>query len=77
MDLAIAGISGPRDVFEGRYGYFPLFEGSWDLAPIWEGLGRDWRVLEIGHKPWPAGRATHGGIEELLTLQEQHGFFRR
>jgi 2-methylcitrate dehydratase PrpD len=74
VDLAMAGVSGPRDVFEGRYGYFPLFEGSWDLERIWGGLGRDWRVCELSHKPWPAGRATHGGIEGILTLREQHGF---
>jgi aconitate decarboxylase len=74
VDLAASGISGPRDVFEGRYGYFPLFEGSWDLQRIWGGLGRDWRVCEMSHKPWPAGRATHGGIEGLLALREQHGF---
>lgn len=74
VDLAAAGVSGPRDIFEGRYGYFPLFEGSWSLEPIWSALGRDWRVCEMSHKPWPAGRATHGGIEGLLTLREQHGF---
>ncbi len=74
VDLARAGVSGPRDVFEGRYGYFPLIEGTWDLEPIWNGLGHDWRVLEMSHKPWPAGRATHGGIEGLLALRDQHGF---
>jgi aconitate decarboxylase len=74
VDLAASGVPGPRDIFEGRYGYFPLFEGSWDLQRIWGGLGRDWRVGEMSHKPWPAGRATHGGIEGLLTLREQHGF---
>jgi aconitate decarboxylase len=74
VDLATAGVSGPRDIFEGRYGYFPLFEGSWDLEPIWGGLGRDWRVCEMSHKPWPAGRATHGGIEGILALRQQHGF---
>jgi aconitate decarboxylase len=74
VDLAAAGVSGPRDIFEGRYGYFSLFEGSWDLQRIWDGLGRDWRVCEMSHKPWPAGRATHGGIEGLLALREQHGF---
>jgi len=74
FDLAVAGVSGPRDIFEGRYGYFPLFEGSWDLRPIWDVLGRDWRACEMSHKPWPAGRATHGGIEGILTLRERHGF---
>jgi 2-methylcitrate dehydratase PrpD len=28
----------------------------------------------MSHKPWPAGRATHGGIEGLLALREEHGF---
>jgi aconitate decarboxylase len=74
VGLAAAGVSGPRDILEGRYGYFPLFEGSWDLQRIWGGLGRDWRVCEMSHKPWPAGRATHGGIEGLLALRNQHGF---
>jgi 2-methylcitrate dehydratase PrpD len=74
VELASAGLSGPRDVFEGRYGYFPLFEGEWDLEPILQSLGRDWRVCEMSHKPWPAGRATHGGIEGILSLRELHGF---
>jgi aconitate decarboxylase len=74
LDLVNAGLTGPRDVFEGRYGYFPLFEGTWDLEPIWQPLGHDWRVCEMSHKPWPAGRATHGGIEGILALRERHGF---
>ncbi len=74
VDLMRAGLTGPRDIFEGPYGYFPLFEGSWDLASVWEGLGRVWRIEEMSHKPWPAGRATHGGIEGILALRERHGF---
>jgi aconitate decarboxylase len=74
LDLVNAGLTGPRDVFEGRYGYFPLFEGSWDLEPVWQRLGHDWRVSELSHKPWPAGRATHGGVEGILALRERHGF---
>jgi aconitate decarboxylase len=74
LDLVNAGLAGPRDIFEGQYGYFPLFEGEWDLAPVWAGLGHDWRVCEMSHKPWPAGRATHGGIEGIISLRDQHGF---
>jgi 2-methylcitrate dehydratase PrpD len=74
VELTSAGLSGPRDIFEGRYGYFRLFEGEWDLEPILRSLGQDWRICEMSHKPWPAGRATHGGIEGILSLREQHGF---
>ena len=37
-------------------------------------LGRDWRISEFSHKPFPAGRATHGGIEGVMALQTEHGF---
>lgn len=73
-DLACAGIAGPHDVFEGPFGYLPLFEGAWDLAPIRAALGQAWRIAELSHKPYPAGRATHAGIEGVAALRAAHGF---
>ncbi|MCX7324980.1 MAG: MmgE/PrpD family protein [Hyphomicrobiales bacterium] len=73
-DLARAGIIGPSDVFEGLYGYLRLFEGEWDLAPVFAGFGRDWRIAELSHKPYPAGRATHAGIEAILRLRAERPF---
>ena len=61
-------------VFEGDYGYLRLFEGEFDLDPVLRSLGRVWRIAEFSHKPFPAGRATHGGIEGVSALQRQHGF---
>ncbi|MFI4987286.1 MAG: MmgE/PrpD family protein [Alphaproteobacteria bacterium] len=74
VDLAAAGIEGPREVFEGRFGYLPLFEGEYDLAPALAALGKLWRVAELSHKPFPSGRATHGGIDALLQLRASTGF---
>lgn len=71
-DLAAAGLSGPRDVLEGRYGYFPLFEGDWDIALLWQALRAGRLVRDFSHKPYAAGRATHGGIEGILTLRAEH-----
>jgi aconitate decarboxylase len=73
-DLAAAGITGPQNVLEGRFGYYPLFEGACDLAPVLDGLGKIWRITEVAHKPCPCGRATHGVIDGVLQLQRQHGF---
>ena len=73
-DIAATGLPGPRDVFEGQFGYMRLFEGTWDLQPTWDSLGKAWLVSELSHKPYPAGRATHGGIEGIMALREQHPF---
>lgn len=72
VDLAAAGFPGPHDVLEGRFGYFPLFEGAWDVAPAWAELGQVWRITQISHKPFPSGRATHGGIDGILQLRARH-----
>jgi aconitate decarboxylase len=73
-DLAAAGITGPQNVLEGRFGYYPLFEGACDLAPVVDGLGKIWRITEVAHKPFPCGRATHGVIDGVLQLKRQHHF---
>jgi aconitate decarboxylase len=73
-ELATLGFAPTRAVFEGPYGYLALFEGSFDLQPILQSLGRDWRIAAFSHKPYPAGRATHGGIEGVMALQAEHGF---
>ena len=74
LDLARAGIAGPQDAIEGPFGYMKLFEGEWDLGPVLDSLGHTWRVAEMSHKPYPSGRATHGGIEGVTLLRSQHGF---
>src|SRR5262245_8025619 len=72
--LARLPFAAAEAVFEGDYGYLPLFEGTFALEPVLQSLGRDWRIAEFSHKPFPAGRATHGGIEGVSTLQQRHGF---
>jgi aconitate decarboxylase len=73
-ELARLGFATPDAVFEGQFGYLALFEGEAALEPVLESLGRDWRIAEFSHKPFPAGRATHGGIEGVMALQQKHGF---
>jgi 2-methylcitrate dehydratase PrpD len=74
VDLSRAGMIGPVNVFEGPYGYMRLFEGSWDLEPLLQSLGKSWRIAELSHKPYPSGRATHAGVEGIIELRRQHGF---
>ena len=72
VDLAQAGFPGPHDMLEGPFGYFPLYEGAWDIDPVWAELGRVWRITQVSHKPFPSGRATHGGVDGILQLRQAH-----
>jgi aconitate decarboxylase len=73
-EMATLGFTAARQVFEGPYGYLALFEGAHELEPVLATLGRTWRLAEFSHKPFPAGRATHGGIEGVRVLRAQHAF---
>ncbi len=73
-DMAGCGLLGPRDLLEGPFGFYELFEGAHDLAPVLRDLGRVWRITEVAHKPFPCGRATHGVLDGVLALMREHGF---
>src|SRR5271155_2046289 len=71
VELARRGMPGPRAPISGPFGYFALFDGEADSRPFGE-LGRAWRIGELSHKPFPSGRATHGGIDGLQRLIAAH-----
>ena len=73
-DMAAAGIRAPRDMLEGPYGYYALFENGADIEGLRSALGKVWRITEVAHKPFPSGRATHGVVDALLELQKSEGF---
>lgn len=73
-DLARAGFSGPRQILEGEFGYFRLFEDGGDIERLISELGRTWRIGEVAHKPFPSGRATHGIIDGCLGLLREHNY---
>lgn len=72
-DMAAGGLHGPRQILEGEFGYFRLFEAESDLPPVLASLGQTWRIAELAHKPWPSGRATHGIVDACLRLRQVHG----
>ena len=72
VELARRGMPGPHAPITGEFGYFTLFEGVADAAPFDE-LGHSWRITELSSKPFPSGRATHGGIDALQRLMTEEG----
>jgi len=72
VELARRGMPGLRAPISGEFGYFALFDGTADPAPF-DALGRSWRITEVSCKPFPSGRATHGGIDALQRLMREDG----
>ncbi|MFH1486304.1 MAG: MmgE/PrpD family protein [Chloroflexota bacterium] len=72
--LAQAGFSAPHKIFEGELGLFNSFlgAGNYDLDDLTQGLGQEWRMLDISFKLYPAGHGTHFFLESALHLQQQH-----
>ncbi|MDX2159160.1 MAG: MmgE/PrpD family protein [Hyphomicrobiaceae bacterium] len=72
-DLAAAGFEGPQNVLEGPFGYFRLIETKGDPGPVARTLGKEWRIAELAHKPFPSGRATHGIMDACLSIRSNAG----
>ncbi|MEO0411990.1 MAG: MmgE/PrpD family protein [Pseudomonadota bacterium] len=73
-DLAASGMAGPIDVIGGQFGYFTLFEERGDVEAALSSLSAPWKMTQMAHKPFPAGRATQAVLTMLYDLQAAHEF---
>lgn len=69
--LARAGISGPREAIEGKFGFHALY-GAGDAASIAEGLGRHYEQLATAIKKYPSCTANHVPVDLLIRIAERH-----
>jgi 2-methylcitrate dehydratase PrpD len=70
--LAARGLTGPKDILEGKYGYYELYErGNHTLDAALDGLGEQWEIDNISVKPFPCARETHAAI--FAALEALHG----
>ncbi len=73
--MAKGGFTGPRKVFEGKFGMWNTHLGSADgLQEQMEGLGTQWHISEIAFKMYPVCHMAHSFIDCMLALQREHGF---
>lgn len=74
VELAEAGVTGPRPILETRHGYVEAFaDGGFDAGTLLDGLGERWVVLDSYVKPYPSCRHLHGPIDAVLALRAEHG----
>lgn len=68
IDLARTGMPGVAHPLDGPFGYFALMEKHEELAVALARLERGHRITEVSWKPFPTGRAGHGGIVSVQQL---------
>ncbi len=69
--LARKGLTGPKDILEGKYGYYELYErGNHTLDAALAGLGDTWEIDNISVKPFPCARETHAPIFAALEASQ-------
>jgi 2-methylcitrate dehydratase PrpD len=68
--LAQTGFTGAHNVFNGRFGFFGLYQANgYDPAPLLLDLGAAWRGEALSYKPYPCGRPLHAAIDAALLAR--------
>lgn len=71
--LVDSGFSGPVDILEGQDGFARAYADANDFTHISNGLGRDFRLLEVAIKPHACSARVQSAIEAASTVCREHG----
>jgi 2-methylcitrate dehydratase PrpD len=73
--LAEKGITGATNIFEGKYGFFPLYyNNKYYRERIVTGLGKSFEGSNLSVKLYPCCRYTHGPIDATLSIVRANDF---
>lgn len=75
--LAAAGITGPAESLEGKFGIFRTHlqgESAFDPSAICEGIGERWESRNVSFKPYPTAQVSHSFIDAALHLRRTEAF---
>jgi 2-methylcitrate dehydratase PrpD len=68
--LARTGFTGARNIFNGRFGFFELYQPSGhDASLLLQDLGTDFCGEALSYKPYPCGRPLHAAIDAALAAR--------
>jgi len=68
--LAHTGFTGAHDIFNGRFGFFELYQpNGYDASVLLRDLGTAFRGEALSYKPCPCGRPLHAAIDAALAAR--------
>ena len=68
------GFGGPADMIEGKGGFARAYADGFDPAPIVDGLGERFLLMDVLVKSHAAAARVAAGIDAMLALRQEHGF---
>ena len=72
--LAQTGFTGAQNVFNGRFGFFELYQpNGHDPALLLRDLGAVFYGEALSYKPYPCGRPLHAAIDAALAARQELG----
>jgi 2-methylcitrate dehydratase PrpD len=70
--LAKRGIDGPQEVFQGKFGYFPVFhQNRYDPSILTRDLGEQFETTNVSIKYFPSCFLNHSAISAMLQLGKE------
>lgn len=70
--LAHRGVTGAKEVLEGKFGFFPLYEaGAYERSALHDRLGERFEVEGTSMKPYPSCRFCHPVVDAVLGMPEE------
>jgi 2-methylcitrate dehydratase PrpD len=68
--LAQTGFTGAQNIFNGRFGFFELYQpNGYDASVLLRDLGTAFRGEGLSYKPYPCGRPLHAAIDAALAAR--------
>ena len=71
--MAAEGFQGPKEAFEGKWGFLHAYAPNADGEKAAADLGSRWETLNLAVKPYPSCRYTHASMDGLIALKREHG----
>ena len=72
-ELAAAGLRGPREGIEGRYGFVRMFAHTEDASRVTRKLGESWEIDQISVKLYACCRMFHAFIDAIRECRGDSG----
>lgn len=71
--LAKEGFQGPKEAFEGKWGFLHAYAPNADPAKADAELGERWETMRLAVKPYPSCRYTHAAMDAIRQIMRDEG----